>query len=429
MKIRYLCSILFSGILLGSGILPAFPAAGQTDSKLIALTFDDGPNTYTTPKVLDLLEEYDAHASFFLIGDKISEESAAAARRAYEMGCEINSHSRTHSNMTELTPEEIKAEMEYTEELIISITGERPKFFRPPYLSVNQTMYDTIDLPFITGYSSGDSNQEKTAQDVADAVLSAAKDGAIILMHDFYGNDKTVEALKTILPTLASEGYEFVTLTELFERTERTPEHGTCYMEVRRHPCKEYTAAQQLYTGSASGDKDWEGWNKEILLDGAMLDSLNDPFTIEVEYESEQPPVIVLHQWKSKEEGFWIPVKPAYYDTKKACFLSEDLHAVAEEYGVPYSDMTRIMVRTFITEMTITKVTLLQKPLSTATLPGDVNLDGLLDVTDAIALQKWLLGQKIHLESSENADICKDGKINAFDLAMLKKTLIGGNEE
>ena len=139
-----------------TGTLPAISAQAQ-EEKLIALTFDDGPNIHTTPQVLDLLEEYNAHASFFLIGDRISEENAYVVQRAYEMGCEINSHSRTHSDMTELSAEEIRAEMAFTADAVYEIIGESPKFFRPPYLNVNQTMYDNIDIPFITGFSSSDS--------------------------------------------------------------------------------------------------------------------------------------------------------------------------------------------------------------------------------------------------------------------------------
>ena len=218
MKIKRMISLLIAAVIaMYSGFYLNPGAQAASDAKLIALTFDDGPNTYTTPQVLDLLEEYDAHASFFLIGDKINADSAEVVKRAYEMGCEINSHSKTHSDMSEMTAEEIQAEMTYVDEYVYSIIGEYPRFFRPPYLSVSQVMYDAIDIPFITGFSSGDSKSDATAQAVADAVLTAAKDGAIILMHDFYGNDKTVEALKTILPELRSQGYEFVTVSELLQ--------------------------------------------------------------------------------------------------------------------------------------------------------------------------------------------------------------------
>ena len=83
------------------------------DVKYIALTFDDGPNATTTNDVIDKLEKYDIVASFFLIGNNINDESAKAVKRAYDLGCEINNHSRTHSNMTELSAEDIRAEFEY----------------------------------------------------------------------------------------------------------------------------------------------------------------------------------------------------------------------------------------------------------------------------------------------------------------------------
>ena len=79
--------------------------------KLIALTFDDGPNTETTPQVLDILAEYGITASFFLIGASITPESARMSRRAWEMGCTIENHSVTHSFMSKMTPEEIRREI------------------------------------------------------------------------------------------------------------------------------------------------------------------------------------------------------------------------------------------------------------------------------------------------------------------------------
>lgn len=187
------------------------------DKPMIALTFDDGPNQVTTPQVLDLLEEYGITASFFLIGDNITISTKSVVERAYNMGCEINNHSKTHSNMTTLTAEEIQAEIEYTSNMIENITGEAPKFFRPPYIAVNDTMYDNIDLTFICGHGCTDWEDSVTAEQRAEKVLDFADDGVIILMHDFSYNSQTVEALKTIIPTLLEEGYQFVTVGQLFE--------------------------------------------------------------------------------------------------------------------------------------------------------------------------------------------------------------------
>ena len=106
-------------------------------AKYIALTFDDGPNTVTTPMVLDVLEKHSAVGTFFLEGNNINEESAKVVKRAVEMGCEIENHSRTHTAFPQLTAEEMTAEIDFTTEKIIGITGRAPKFFRPPYIALN----------------------------------------------------------------------------------------------------------------------------------------------------------------------------------------------------------------------------------------------------------------------------------------------------
>lgn len=426
MRMKKIISLLFSAVFVIS-LCPDIPAktAAESGKKLIALTFDDGPNTYTTPAVLDLLEEYDARASFFVIGDKINDDSAVVMKRAHDMGCEINSHSKTHSDMSAMSAEEIRAEMEYVDGYVCSVIGEYPKFFRPPYLNVSQTMYDTIDIPFITGISSGDSNADKSAQERAETVISSAKDGAIILMHDFYGNDRTVEALETILPELKSQGYEFVTLTELFERKGVTPVRNFCYSEVQRHICDDYTFSANLFTGSVSGDNKWDGWKKAILLNDAGLDSIDSDFMIEVAYESEAPPVIVLHRWKSADDNLWEAVRPVYYDGLKACFRKSDMQAALDSYGMTYADMDYIMVRTNWTQMTITQVDLLVME-EKSVQSGDVNLDGEFNIADAVTLQRWLLcGQESGLGCWQNGDLCADGRLDIFDLCAMRTELVG----
>lgn len=196
----------------------------DSERKVIALTFDDGPNTTTTNEVLDVLEKYGIKASFFLIGDNIDDESAKAVKRAYDMGCEIGNHSRTHSYMDKMTAEEIKAEVDFVNEKVIEITGEAPTFFRPPYIAVNDTMFETIEMPFIAGYGANDWEDRVPADRRALMVLRQAKNGAIILLHDAKGNSKTVEALDTIIPELQSQGYEFVTISEVFRECGAQPE-------------------------------------------------------------------------------------------------------------------------------------------------------------------------------------------------------------
>ena len=184
---------------------------------VIALTFDDGPNTTTTNQVLDLLQKYKVRASFFLIGDNITDASAEVVKRAYDMGCEIENHSKTHSYMNEMDAEDIIAEVQYVSDKVEEITGEPTLFFRPPYIAVNGVMYDSIDMPFINGVGCNDWDPAISVEARIKRIQRQARDGLIILLHDAEGNDMTVEALDTIIPSLLDEGYQFVTVKELFE--------------------------------------------------------------------------------------------------------------------------------------------------------------------------------------------------------------------
>lgn len=204
----------------------------KTGHKSIALTFDDGPNTTTTNAVLDILEQHEAVATFFLVGDHINTESAAVVKRAFAMGCEIANHSGTHSHMPDLSAEAMLEEVRFVDACVYQITGAHTKFFRPPYLAVNQLMYDTIAMSFIGGQGCNDFRDDVTTEERIQAVISGARDGQIVLLHDFEGNHQTVEALKVIVPALQAEGYRFVTLSELFELHGETPKRNFLYNTV-----------------------------------------------------------------------------------------------------------------------------------------------------------------------------------------------------
>ena len=196
---------------------------------IIALTFDDGPNTVITPQVLDLLKKYDAVGTFFLIAQNIAPESAKVVRRAVSQGCDIENHSLTHGFMDKMTPEEIRAEVQACTDRIVEITGRAPQFFRPPFIAVNQAMYDSIDLTFICGAGCEDWIPTVSAQERAERVLAGAEDGQIVLLHDMQWNQSTVEALKTILPELKKRGFRFVTVSQLFKEKNVVPQRGWLY--------------------------------------------------------------------------------------------------------------------------------------------------------------------------------------------------------
>ena len=193
------------------------PEVDYTGKKLVALTFDDGPNLQTTPLVLDILEEHGVVASFFLIGQYINEDTKPVMERELELGCEINNHSWTHSSMSTFTPEQIKEEIKNTSDIINEMLGITPVFFRPPFIATSTVMYENIDLPFINGINCTDWDASVTSEKRVETILNNVKDGDIILMHDFNGNINTVNALDGIIQGLKDDGYALVTVSKLFE--------------------------------------------------------------------------------------------------------------------------------------------------------------------------------------------------------------------
>lgn len=210
----------------------ALACAPKEPAKYLALAFDDGPNLTTESKMLDVLEKYDVPATFFVIGNNINEQTAENMKRAVKQGCEIGNHSLTHPMMSLMDEEQVKDEIEATSALIEKITGKRPTLFRPPYINVKPEMYDWIDLTFICGKGCQDWEAEVGKEARLEGILANAEPGAIYLLHDFEGNEATVEALEEAIPVLKEQGYVFVTVGELFKKLKCTPDGHTMYTVV-----------------------------------------------------------------------------------------------------------------------------------------------------------------------------------------------------
>lgn len=407
-------AVISSALLLISGV-PTVMVNAEAEPKLIALAFDDGPNTTTTNEVLDVLDQYNAKATFFLIGLNINNESAKSVKRAYDMGMEIANHSKTHNSMMNMTPDEIKAEIDYVDEKVEAITGEKTKCFRPPFIGVSQTMYDNIDIPFIYGADTQDYMGQVDAYERAENILKYAKDGTIYLMHDSTGNDQTVEALKIALPKLVEQGYEFVTISELFERQGEVPKKNILYSSVTKYPCKGYSLYQEINSG-----------NDKISLDMSTLKKLGDIYAVELNYVSStgNPPVIALQRWTS-EPSLWHAVQPSYFNGDKAVFLASDIKSAFDELGINYSDIDGISISAYGGDLTASDIKLLVNSGSKESIQGDVNADGEFSISDLILLQKWLLavpGTK--LADWKAADLCKNDRLDVFDLCLMRKALI-----
>ena len=218
-------------IMIGLASL-AIACAPKEPVKYLALSFDDGPNLTTESKMLDVLAKHDVPATFFFIGNNINEGTAENMMRALELGCEIGNHSLTHSMMSMMDEEQVKTEIIATSGMIQKITGQWPKLFRPPYINVKPEMYDWIDLTFICGKGCEDWEASVGKEARYEGIIANAEPGAIYLLHDFEGNEATVEALDEAIPVLKKQGYVFVTVSQLFEKLNCTPDGHTMYTVV-----------------------------------------------------------------------------------------------------------------------------------------------------------------------------------------------------
>ena len=200
--------------------------------KYIVLTFDDGPSLYYTPEILDILEKYNAKATFFVNGYQLSSSKAKTLKRAIALGCELGNHTETHANLTKLTPREIYDEIQSTNEKVKSLCGYNMSLLRPPggntNLSVMQAMYDSglrmhtimwnndsLDWSFNADFVNGEISEEDAVRKTYEMILCYPLDGAIVLMHDIKGT--TPAALELLLQKLTAEGYAFLTVSELFD--------------------------------------------------------------------------------------------------------------------------------------------------------------------------------------------------------------------
>lgn len=187
----------------------------ETDKKVIALTFDAAWGADKTQGILDVMEQYGAKGTFFLVGfwiDKYEKETKAIA----EAGFDIGNHSRNHLNMPKLNENEIKNEIEYVNDRVFDLTGKKPKYFRAPFGDYsNKLMTSLEELNMVGVQWSIDSLDWKglSAKQIYERVVPKAKSGDIVLFHN--NSDHVIDALPLVLSALKGQGFEFVTLSQL----------------------------------------------------------------------------------------------------------------------------------------------------------------------------------------------------------------------
>jgi len=187
---------------------------------MIAITFDDGPHDKIEQKILDLFEQYEGRTTFFLLGDRIENLYPNMPAKLYEAGHEVASHTYSHTvNFATDGEEKIWSEINRTNLAIANATGYAPDYVRfpggsfgkrvmpVPMIKVNWSL-DSVDYK--------DKNKKNGAQTIFNRLTDSSKlgDGAIVLVHSIYQN--SYDAMELFLKYLTEEGYELVTLSELF---------------------------------------------------------------------------------------------------------------------------------------------------------------------------------------------------------------------
>lgn len=239
----------------------------SSSDKLIALTFDDGPRSSTTNRILDLLQENGGVATFFLVGYNIS-DNAEVIKRAAAMGCAIGNHTKNHKTLTKCSDATIKEQVGEVNSMLKEL-GVESKLFRAPggaYKGITdkigmpliQWSVDTEDWKYRDASHKGRTAEERTADlnKIADRVISEAKSGDIILMHDIY--DFTADLCGLIIPGLVEKGFKLVTVEQLFEAYGEKLENGEVYRkatapEPTARPASAEPIAAGKYTVSTGG--------------------------------------------------------------------------------------------------------------------------------------------------------------------------------
>jgi peptidoglycan/xylan/chitin deacetylase (PgdA/CDA1 family) len=193
--------------------------------RCVALTFDDGPSPYTD-RLLEILADNDAQATFFLIGNKVAANPAGAQRIA-DAGMEVGNHTWEHPNMTTIPADDVAAQLSKANDAISSATGRTPTLWRPAggltnaavntraaQLVLAAILWDVIPYDWIN-----DSNTAATR----DVLMAQVKPGSVVLFHDTYSS--TVDVVYQFLPVLKANGYHLVTVSRLLGP--RTP--GSVY--------------------------------------------------------------------------------------------------------------------------------------------------------------------------------------------------------
>ena len=223
----------------------------HTDGPYIAMTFDDGPSATLTPKLLDLLAARHIKVTFFVIGENVVEHPEIVARAAQE-GHEIGNHSWSHPNLAKMSQENVRSQLQRTDDAIKNGTGKRPTLMRPPYGSLTERekhwIHDEFGYQIILWDVDPYDWKRPGPAVVRNRILKETKPGSIVLSHDIHPG--TIEAMPSTLDALAAKGFKFVTVSELISMA--TPETPRPSAKPKTIPSASATPSPSLAPSPAS---------------------------------------------------------------------------------------------------------------------------------------------------------------------------------
>ena len=214
-----------------AGKLSSIPGPVDGTKPMIAFTFDDGPFTKVDQRILDVLDTYGGRATFFIVGSRVNDYKDTL-KRIHDSGSEIGNHTYNHKNLENLAPEEVISQIEMTNDAVEAVTGFRPKLVRVPYGAFKGQVSGLVSYPMIQWNIDTEDWSSKDKDAILSTLLSQAKDGSIILMHDLYPS--TAEAFEAAVPQLVAQGYQLVTVSEMYAAKGVPLEAGQVYFNIRK---------------------------------------------------------------------------------------------------------------------------------------------------------------------------------------------------
>ena len=231
-KLKKAAALALAAVVLLMALPMVASAAEEEngDYQLLAITFDDGPGPYTEG-LLDALAERNVKATFFMVGNLAKRYPDLVARMAEE-GHQLGNHTWDHSDLSKLSAAKIQDKLDSTQSLLEELGGaETTCYIRPPYGALNSTVKKTAQAPLILWSVDPLDWKYRNADTVYNNIMGAVKDGDIILLHDIH--ETSVKAAVRVIDKLLGQGYEFVTVSELFRRRGVEPENGVSYFSAR----------------------------------------------------------------------------------------------------------------------------------------------------------------------------------------------------